>query len=85
MRLLDPRKPVVVRRDGSWHDGDLRAWRRDLDGRRGYVRCAVSPGIRYLEWIAAERMREALLPPAVPLACDDSPTSALFLASHANR
>jgi hypothetical protein len=50
----------------GWHDRWLRAWRRDLDGWRGYVRYAVSPGIRYLEWVAAERVREALLQPAVP-------------------
>jgi hypothetical protein len=66
MRLLDPPKIVVVGRDDAWHDGELRAWRRDLDGWRGYVRYAVSPGIRYLEWVAAERVREALLQPAVP-------------------
>jgi hypothetical protein len=40
---------VAVRRDGSWHDDELRAWRRDLDGWRGYLRYAVSPGLRYLE------------------------------------
>jgi hypothetical protein len=37
MRLLDPPKLVVVRRDDTWHDGELRAWRRDLDGWRGYA------------------------------------------------
>jgi hypothetical protein len=57
MRVLDPPKHVVVHRHGRWCDGELRAWRRDLDGWRGYVRYAVSPGLRYLEWVAAERVR----------------------------
>ncbi|MDX6320039.1 MAG: hypothetical protein QOD35_3439 [Nocardioidaceae bacterium] len=59
MRLLDPPKPVVVRRDGQWHDGELQAWRRDNDGWLGYVRYAVSPGLRHLEWVDAERVRPA--------------------------
>jgi hypothetical protein len=57
MRLVDPPKLVVVRRDHAWRDGELRAWRRDLDDWCGYVRYAVSPGLRYLEWLPAERVR----------------------------
>jgi hypothetical protein len=34
---VDPPKLVVVRRDERWHDVELRARRRDLDGSRGYV------------------------------------------------
>jgi hypothetical protein len=51
-------KLVLVRRDERGHDRWLRAWRRDLDGWRGYVGYAVSPGIRYLECVAAERLRQ---------------------------
>jgi hypothetical protein len=54
-----PLKLVLVRRDDRWCDGQLTAWRRDLDGWRGYVGYAVSPGMRYLEWVAAERVGEA--------------------------
>jgi hypothetical protein len=57
MRPLDPPKPVVVRRDGQWHDGELQARRRDIGGWLGYVRYAVSRGLRDLEWMAAERVR----------------------------
>jgi hypothetical protein len=32
--------------------------RRDLDGLVGYMRYAVSTGMRYLEWVAAERVRD---------------------------
>jgi hypothetical protein len=38
-------------------DRELRAWRRDLDGWLGYVGYGVSPGLRYLEWVEAERVR----------------------------
>jgi hypothetical protein len=62
MRLLDPPKLVLVRRDDHWCDGELRAWRRDLDGWVGYVRYAVAPGMRYLEWVSAERVRENRAP-----------------------
>jgi hypothetical protein len=57
--------PVLVRRDGRWLDGDLRAWRRDVDGWLGFVLYAESAGIRYLEWVDAERVREAALIPHV--------------------
>jgi len=57
MHTVDPAKPALVRRDGRWLDGDLRAWRRDLDGWLGYVCYAESAGIRYLEWVDAERVR----------------------------
>ena len=49
MRAVDPPKPVLVRRDGRWLDGDLRAWRRDMDGWLGFVNYSESPGLRYLE------------------------------------
>jgi hypothetical protein len=62
MRPVDPPKLVLVRRDDQWCDGELRAWRRDVGGWLGYVRYAVSPGMRHLEWVAAERVREALGP-----------------------
>jgi len=49
MRVVDPPKTVLVRRDGCWLDGDLRAWRRDMDGWLGFVNYSESPGLRYLE------------------------------------
>ena len=57
MRLVDPPRPVLVHRGDQWCDGELRAWRRDYEGWRGYVRYSVSPGMRYLTWIHADRMR----------------------------
>jgi protein involved in temperature-dependent protein secretion len=60
VRVGAPAKPALVRRDDHWHDGELRAWGRDVDGRRGYVCYAVSPGIRYLDWVAVERVRGRL-------------------------
>jgi hypothetical protein len=56
MRVVEPRKPVLVRRDGRWLDGNLRAWRRDRDGWLGHVLYAESAGIKYLEWVDAERV-----------------------------
>jgi hypothetical protein len=54
-----PGRPVLVRRDDHWHDGELRAWRRDLDGWRGFVCHAESAGLRWLEWVSAEGVRLA--------------------------
>jgi hypothetical protein len=59
MRQLGPPKLVVVHRDDHWCDGELHAWRRDPEGLRGYVRYAVSPGLRHLEWVIAERVRQS--------------------------
>jgi hypothetical protein len=59
MRLLDPPRLVAVRRDGHWCDGELRAWRRDRDGWLGFVCYAQSAGLRWLEWVDAERVRPA--------------------------
>jgi hypothetical protein len=59
MRVLDPPNIVVVRRDDRWCDGELHAWRHNPDGWRGYVRYATSPGLSYLEWVNADRVREA--------------------------
>jgi hypothetical protein len=57
MRLVDPPRPVLVHRRGQWCEGELRAWRRDAEGWRGYVRYSVSAGMRHLDWVPAERMR----------------------------
>ena len=59
MRVVDPPKIVLVRRGGRWLDGDLRAWRRDVDGWLGYVCYAESAGIRFLEWVDADRVQSA--------------------------
>jgi hypothetical protein len=57
MRTVSPARPVIVRRDDRWLDGDLRARRRDGDGWLGFVCYAESAGLRWLEWVAAERVR----------------------------
>jgi hypothetical protein len=49
--------PVIVRRDGRWCDGELRAWRRDVEGWRGFADHSESAGLRWLEWVDAERVR----------------------------
>jgi hypothetical protein len=51
--------PFIDRRDDHWHDGELRAWRRDLDGWRGFVCYAEFAGLRWLEWVSAEGVRLA--------------------------
>jgi hypothetical protein len=57
VRTVSPAKPVVVRRDRRWLDGELRAWRRDGDGWLGFVCYCESAGVRWLEWVDAERVR----------------------------
>jgi hypothetical protein len=59
VQLVNPPKIVTVHRDGRWHDGQLEAWRRDDDGWRAFVCCSVAPGMRYLEWLLAGRVRES--------------------------
>jgi hypothetical protein len=59
MRAVQPAKPFLLRRDGRWLDGDLRAWHRDIDGWLGYVCYPESAGLRWLEWVPAERLRPA--------------------------
>jgi hypothetical protein len=36
-----------------------RAWRRDDVGWLGFVNYSESPGLRWLEWVAAERVQPA--------------------------
>jgi hypothetical protein len=51
----NPRPP-----DGNWYAGELQAWRKDDDGAwLAFVLYGVAPGIRYLEWTEAERVRPA--------------------------
>jgi hypothetical protein len=57
--VCDPPKLGLVRREHHWCVGELRGWPCDLDGWAGYVRYAVSPGLRHLEWGAGDRLREA--------------------------
>ncbi len=59
MRLVHPPKLVLVRRDDRWHPGQLRAWRRDGVGWLGFVCYTVAVGARHLEWVDADRVREA--------------------------
>ncbi|HYO31339.1 MAG TPA: hypothetical protein VES21_00715 [Nocardioidaceae bacterium] len=55
-----PRKLVAVERDGAWHRGELTAWQRWSDGWHGFVLYGVAPGMRYLEWLPAARLRQAV-------------------------
>jgi hypothetical protein len=59
MVLVEPAKVVLVRRDGQWYDGELRAWRKSANGWLANVRYSVAPGMRYLEWVDAEGVRQA--------------------------
>jgi hypothetical protein len=59
MRTVNPPKPVRVRRDGRWLDGELRAWRRDDVGWLGVVNYSEPLGLRYPEWVDVERVRKA--------------------------
>jgi hypothetical protein len=59
MRVANPTKLVLVERDGHWHLGELRAWRRADDG--GWlanVIYSVAVGIRHIDWVEAERVRQ---------------------------
>jgi hypothetical protein len=63
MRLVHPPKVVTVHRDGRWHDGQLRAWRRDDDAWRANVLYSVGPRERFLEWLPAERVWGSVMTP----------------------
>jgi hypothetical protein len=58
MHLVHPPKLVTVQRDGRWYDGQLRAWHRDADGWQANLVYEVAVGIRYLDWVPAERVRQ---------------------------
>jgi hypothetical protein len=61
-----PVKAVTVERDGRWQRGELSAWQRWPDGWHGFCLYGVAPGMRYLEWLPAERVREAAPASACP-------------------
>ena len=50
---------VEVRRDGSWHSGELRSWHQAEAGWDALVRYVVEPGTTYLERVSADRVRPA--------------------------
>jgi hypothetical protein len=52
-------RPVKVLHDGTWVDGWLEAVRRDPEGWRGFVRYAVGPGMRHLQWRPEHELRRA--------------------------
>ncbi len=53
-------RPVEVLHDGVWCRGWLEAYRQDTGGWHGYVRYAVAPGRRYLQWRDAAELRRAV-------------------------
>ena len=58
MRSVRPPQRVVVARDDTWHLGHLEAWQRDGPDWRAFVRYSTGTGMRHLEWVDAERVRE---------------------------
>lgn len=50
---------VEVERDGTWHFGRLRQWRLDPEGWVGFVQYSTEPGSTYVDWVPADRIREA--------------------------
>ena len=50
-------REVQILVDGTWHVGDLEAYRRDRDGWRGFVRWSVGPGLTHLGWFGEDRLR----------------------------
>ncbi len=50
-------REVQVLVDGTWHVGDLEAYRHDRDGWRGFVRWSVGPGLTRLGWHPEQRLR----------------------------
>lgn len=50
--------PVEVLHDGRWHAGTLERWSHDQDrGWRGFVWFSTAPGMRYVHWVPADRLR----------------------------
>ena len=56
---VDPRRHVEVLEDGTLWPGMLRWWRRDGDRWLAFVDITNRPGITYVRWVPAERVREA--------------------------
>lgn len=50
---------VEVRRDGSWHSGELRSWHQADAGWDAMVQYVVEPGVTYLERVTSDRVRPA--------------------------
>ena len=50
---------VEVRRDGSWHSGELRSWHQADAGWDALVQYVVEPGVTYLERVTSDRVRPA--------------------------
>jgi hypothetical protein len=58
---VTPPKLVEVSVGGSWHAGELRAWRRDRGVWRGYVTYSVGVGLRHVGWIDQHQLRPCLI------------------------
>ena len=56
-----PTQLVLAERQGHWHQGELRAWQQWQDGWHEFVCYAVAAGMRYLEWLPADRLRQPTL------------------------
>jgi hypothetical protein len=59
MPLIDvtPPRLVEVCVAGSWHSGELRAWRRSEGRWRGFVCYVVGVGARHLAWVDQDQLR----------------------------
>ena len=57
MRRVFPPQLVEVLNAGTWHRGQLEAWRRDSDGWNAYVRYTVAIGMQHLGWVTADLLR----------------------------
>lgn len=53
----DRPRPVQVLHEGTWYDGWVEGVRRDDAGWQGFVRYAVAPGRRYLQWRPQSELR----------------------------
>jgi hypothetical protein len=53
-------REVQVLIDGTWHHGDLEAYRHDHHGWAGYVRWSAGPGQpNYIGWYSEQQLRSA--------------------------
>lgn len=51
-------RPVQVLVDGTWHDAELEAYRRDPDGTwHGWVRWSPAIGATHIGWFTEEQLR----------------------------
>ena len=58
MRRVHPPPLAGELNTGTWHPGQLEAWRRDNDHWDASVRYTVATGTQHLGWVSADRVRE---------------------------